>query len=136
MPGSVTWKGQLRKYRRDVVLRALTQHQSHGPPLRPLPWGWIAAQGGRSFTRRSFSAWWHLRTFGKLVHFVPKGVHCDTCSLCGSVTPELRKHLEDECPVFQLRSQVEGRNAGRCFASPWAPEEFQLVLAVVDELGA
>ena len=133
-PGTATWKQQLRHYRRSIVLRALTQHQSSGLTQGALPWGWIAAHGGRSFTKRSFSAWWHLKTFGTLEHYVRKGSRCEYCTLCSGTTSKLRFHLESECPVFQLRSQVEGWNASRSFAQPSAPEEFQHVLAAIDSL--
>ena len=133
-PGSAVWKHQLRQYRRKIVVPALMEHQTCKQHFKALPWGWIAAQGGRSFARRSFNAWWHIRTFGTLVRHVRKGVCCETCPLCSSPTPALREHLESECPVFLLRSQVEGWDVRKAFHSPLVLADFLLALAAVDSL--
>ena len=49
-PGSAMWKYQLRQYRRNIIMPAITDHQSSKISSSALPWEWISAQGGRFFT--------------------------------------------------------------------------------------
>ena len=46
------------KFRKEVVLPALTKHTT---VCRPLPWGWLIEQAGRGFRCGTFRLWWHLR---------------------------------------------------------------------------
>ena len=130
-PGTAEWNLSLRSHRRRVVLPTLRKHHL-ALGQRPLPWGWIAIQGGQAFSRRSFEAWWHVRTFRGLGWLARRGVDCSYCCLCSGPAEDLRQHLQETCPVFSLRGAVEGWDPRLCFETPSDPRRFTAVLIAMD----
>ena len=89
---------------------------------------------GEAFTRRSFEAWLHLRTFGSLVHFARVGKRGDVCAACRQTVIDLRGHFESECPVFAVRALVEQWDTKTCFNTPAEPRTFVAVLSSLEAL--
>merc|ERR1712110_657881 len=93
----------------------------------PLPWAWIAANGGSTFPQCAFDLWWQLRALG-----VPYPRW--TCPWCGPRDDCTRVHLETECASFAGRCWCSGIRPEEAFCFPVDDEWFIAVLLVISGL--
>ena len=124
--GSMARKRALARYRREIVIPALLKLGGATRTVRtgPLPWLWLAANGGCLFPCRAFDCWWQLRTLGN--------THpASSCPWCCPATHASRDHFMQSCPTFAERCWTSGVQPEEAFYFPHDDQWFTATLKAI-----
>ena len=123
-------KRSLRNYRRERILPRLLAVDGVAPPNPSLPWGWLAAEGGRAFETSAFEFWWQLRILGKPY------ASLKVCIWCEGSPRISRVHLQHQCAKFAQCCWCTGVLPEEAFMYPPDPAWFIAVIQACADFGA
>ena len=121
----------LATYRREVVVAGLIAQSEAMKIVRagPLPWGWLAANGGQTSTTAAFGRWWQLRTLGNTFPTM-------SCPWCHLATRCSREHLRHSCPTFEERCWTRRVQPEEAFNFPSDDQWLVATLTAIAPLAA